>query len=252
MPRGKKEQADIAVALGDADSLIDSLEALIEKKRLIKRGTMEELLTGKRRLAGFNDEWDNRKLGEVGVFYKGRGIGKDQARSGSTPCVRYGEIYTKHNDVIRAFYSWISEETASSATRLVTGDVLFAASGETKEDIGKSVAFLNNIEAYCGGDIIVMRSEKSDPVFLGYYLNTDRIRKQKSAYAQGDAIVHIHARDLVEITGLFPPKPEQSAIAQVLSDMDAEIEALEAKLEKARAIKRGMMEELLTGRIRLV
>lgn len=277
LPPKKAEQEAIAGALSDADAWIASLEQLIAKKRRIKEGSMQALLTappsqmengkwrmenGKaaepppasqfaRRLPGFSGEWEVRTLGEVGFFLKGNGVKKDEAQSGSLPCIRYGEIYTRHRDYIKTFYSYISRQVAEGATRLKQGDILFAGSGETKAEIGKCVAFVAGGEAYAGGDIVILRPTSECPMFFGYYLNTTAIEREKASRGQGDAVVHISARALAEIPITVPPIPEQTAIATVLSEMDAEIEALEAKLAKARQIKQGMMQELLTGRTRL-
>lgn len=252
LPPTVAEQQAIATALSDADALIESLEKLLAKKRQIKQGAMQELLTGKRRLPGFEGEWETVTLGSLGSFSKGAGVTRDQAQSGTLPCVRYGEIYTSHSDCIREFYSWISVEVASTATKLRTGDLLFAGSGETKEEIGKCVAFLGNGEAYAGGDIVILRPVGCDSTYLGYALNTAPIVQQKASFGQGDAVVHISAASLARVVVRLPGKDEQTAIATILSDMDADITTLEAKLAKARAIKQGMMQELLTGRIRLV
>jgi type I restriction enzyme S subunit len=239
------EQEAIAEALSDADALIESLEQLIAKKDHIKQGAMQELLRPK-------DGWIATKLGRLGAFLKGSGIRKDEALSGDLPCVRYGEIYTKHSDYIKAFYSWISPTVAATARRLKCGDVLFAGSGETKDEIGKCVAFVDDIEAYAGGDIVILRPEKENPMFLGYYLNTAPINRQKASKGQGDAVVHLSSAALADIDLTLPPSEEQTAIAAILSDMDTEIAALEEKLAKARQLKHGMMQELLTGKIRLV
>lgn len=252
LPPTRIEQEAIAEALGDADALIESLEQLLTKKRHLKQGAMQDLLTGKRRLPGFSGEWQVRRLSDLGNFLKGRGVTKDESLSGSLACVRYGEIYTRHNDCIKEFYSWISSQVAATATRLRYGDVLFAGSGETKEEIGKCVAFVSDCETYAGGDIIILRAEKADPRFLGYYLNTAPINRQKASRGQGDAVVHISATALADIQCRLPAVAEQIAIATTISDMDAEIAALDEKLAKARDLKQGMMQELLTGRIRLV
>jgi type I restriction enzyme S subunit len=246
------EQQAIATALSDADAYIDSLEQLITKKRQIKQGVMQELLTGQRRLPGFEGEWKRMALQDLGVFIKGKGVSKAEAQSGTIPCVRYGEIYTRHYDVIRQFYSRISTDVAASATRLRRGDVMFAGSGETKEEIGKCVAFNQEFEAYAGGDIVILRQTSCDEVFLGYYLNTPAIVQQKASKGQGDAVVHISASALASIEILLPERAEQTAIATVLSDMDAELSLIDKKLLKARHLKQAMMQQLLTGKIRLV
>ena len=252
VPSSKAEQEAIAGALSDADALIESLRQLLTKKRQIKNAAMQELLTGTTRLPGFSGKWKVKRLGKLGGFLKGSGVTRDESASGSLACVRYGELYTRHNDCIKSFYSWISREVAATATRLEQGDILFAGSGETKDEIGKCAAFVDDIEAYAGGDIVVLRSKKADPGFLGYYLNTGPINRQKASKGQGDAVVHISAAALADIQCALPCITEQTAIATILSDMDAEIAALEARLSKARQIKQGMMQELLTGRTRLV
>jgi type I restriction enzyme, S subunit len=239
------EQEAIACTLSDIDALIESLDRLLTKKRQIKQGAMQELLRSK-------EEWETTNLGSLGSFTKGSGVRKDESLSGSLPCIRYGEIYTRHDDYIKHFYSWISLNVAETATRLKTGDLLFAGSGETKEAIGKCVAFINDIEAYAGGDIVILRLANSNAQFMGYYLNTSPIIRQKASKGQGDAVVHIGANALSSIQVTIPTLEEQNEIANILSDMDAEIGSIESKLAKTCKIKQGIMHELLTGRIRLV
>jgi type I restriction enzyme S subunit len=246
------EQRAISAVLSDVDGLLVGLCQLIAKKRDIKRAAMQQLLTGQTRLSGFHGEWEVKRLGEIGKFYKGSGVTKDQTRSGLLACVRYGELYTHHNDVVRSFYSWISPEVASTAVRLKAGDILFAGSGETKGEIGKCAAFVSDIEAYAGGDIIILRPDDSDPLFLGYYLNTSLVARQKACRGQGDAVVHISSSALSDIRCTLPPLAEQSAIVEVLTDMDAELAGLEQRREKTNALKHALMQELLNGRTRLI
>ncbi|HRD49589.1 MAG: restriction endonuclease subunit S [Candidatus Competibacter sp.] len=148
------EQRAIAAALSDVDALLGGLERLIAKKRDFKQADMQQLLTGQTRLPGFKGEWEVKRLGDIGTFLKGSGVRKDEAHSGNLPCIRYGEIYTHHNDHIKRFNSWISAEVAATSTRLKHGDLLFAGSGATKEEIGKCVAFVDGCEAYAGGDTV--------------------------------------------------------------------------------------------------
>jgi len=246
------EQRAIAAALSDVDSLLDGLNRLIAKKRDLKQATTQQLLTGHTRLPGFHVEWETKRLGEMGVFLKGSGVRKDEANSGDLACVRYGEIYTYHNDYIRSFNSLISSKVAATATRLHQGDLLFAGSGETKEDIGKCVAVVDDREAYAGGDIVILRLACANPMFMGYYCNTAPINAQKASRGQGDAVVHIGATALSNIEVTLPSHDEQTAIAAVLSDMDSELAALEARRDKTRDLKQAMMQELLTGKTRLV
>lgn len=248
-----EEQAAIAEALSDVDSLIFSLQRLIEKKKAIKQGAMQELLTGKKRLPGFSGEWRTYKLGELGSFDKGCGISRAESNTGNFPAVRYGELYTKHTDYVRQYYSCISGDVAQTAKRVTFGDILFAASGETKEEIGVCAAIVDRRDIFAGGDIVVFTpTTEINPIFLGTLLNMPFVQKQKSERGQGDAVVHIHADSLSEIIISMPEKNEQEAIATVIKDFNDEIEQLEKKLAKYQQIKQGMMQELLTGRIRLV
>jgi len=258
-PPDLAEQGAIAKALGDVDALIGTLDQFIAKKRDLKQAAMQQLLTppgagqaGQTRLPGFCGEWKEKRLGEIGTFTKGKGIKKDEVEADGLPCVRYGEIYTHYNDCIRGFHSFIPPEVARESQRLRKGDLLFAGSGETAEEIGKCVAFLGDEEAYAGGDIVILSPADQNSMYLGYLMNHTSVVKQKARMGQGDAVVHIRARNLAQLILRLPLLDEQTAIAEVLSDMDAELAALEQRREKTRALKQGMMQELLTGRIRLV
>lgn len=247
------EQENIAAVLSEVDELINLIEKQINKEKAIKQGAMQELLTGKRRLPGFSGEWSKCKLGSLGVFLKGTGISRNDSNSGNLPAVRYGELYTKHQNYVNSYFSHISKEVASNAQRIYRGDILFAASGETKEDIGKCSAIIYETAAYAGGDILIFRpTTQLDPVFMGTLLNMADARKQRAAQGQGDAVVHIHADALSSISIIIPNIEEQKAIAEILIGMDKEIELLKRKLEKYRQVKQGMMQQLLTGKIRLM
>lgn len=246
------EQKEVTTVLANVSSLIDMLGKQISKKKAIKQGAMQELLTGKRRLPGFEGEWNKCKLGSLGVFVKGTGISRNQSNSGNLPAVRYGELYTKHQNYVTNYFSHISEEVAANAQRVSRGDILFAASGETKEEIGKCAAIIHETDVYAGGDILVFRpATQLDPVFMGTLLNTADVCKQRAEKGQGDAVVHIHADALSSINAMIPNIEEQQAIADILLGMDKEIELLESKLGKYRQVKQGMMQQLLTGKIRL-
>ena len=280
------EQKAIAEALSDVDALIAAQEELIEKKRAIKQGAMQELLTGKKRLPGFGGkcrqerletedfnaeaqrrrgseckmtevglipvDWKVKRLGDVGSFSKGAGISRAQANSGKIPAVRYGELYTTHHNYIKRFESFISDEVAKESTQLTYGDIVFACSGETKEEIGKCAAVLGSEVAEAGGDLIILSPRTGyDSKFLAFELNAPYCALQKAAAGQGDAVVHIRRESLENLIVVVPSLAEQKAIAEVLSDMDAEISELEAQKAKFESIKQGMMQELLTGKIRL-
>lgn len=247
----RPEQRAIAAVLSDVDGLIGSLEALIAKKQAIKQAAMQQLLTGRTRLPGFEGEWETRRLGELGAFRKGKGIRRTELRDNGSACVRYGELYTLYENYVIHPVSRIPKDVAATALQIEKDELLFAGSGETAEEIGTCVAYIGEELAYAGGDIIVLTVPGQDPVYLAHLLNAPVAARQKARMAQGDAVVHICGDHLAEVEFPLPPLAEQRAIATVLTDMDAEIAALERRLAKTRSIKQGMMQQLLTGAVRL-
>ena len=200
---------------------------------------------------GFRGVWETRRLGAFATFRKGKGIRRSDLREIGARCVRYGELYTRYRNYVVDPVSRIPEDIAATALRIEKGELLLAGSGETAEEIGTCVAYIGEESAYAGGDIIVLRAPRQDPVYLAHLLNAPKAARQKARMAQGDAVVHIRGDHLAEVEVPLPSLPEQRAIAAVLSDMDAEIAALESRLDKTCAIKQGMMQQLLTGAVRL-
>lgn len=198
------------------------------------------------------EDWELKSLWEIGTFSKGGGISREESHTGDLPAVRYGELYINQHDYIRTFHSHISRELANHARLLKKGDILFTSSGETKEDIGKSVAYCDDYEVYAGGDLIILSPEDGYyPMFMGYVTNAEYVRKQKALKGQGDAVVHITAKSIGELKIAFPKFEEQRRIAKALSDIDSLIMQLDKLIEKKRAIKQGAMQQLLTGKVRL-
>jgi type I restriction enzyme S subunit len=245
------EQNSIAAALADIDDQGTILEQLIAKKETIKQGMMQQLLTGETRLPGFTEAWSTYRLVQLGVFLKGRGIKRDDVQASGVACIRYGELYTTYRTYTSATVSFVAPRVAATALPLRQGDLLFAGSGETREEIGMCVAFTGPQRAVAGGDIVVLRAPDVNPAYLAALANSPRVAAQKARLGQGDAVVHINSRELGSIEVDLPLRDEQDAIAQVLVDADSEIHALRSRLTKAKAIKQGMMQELLTGRTRL-
>jgi len=197
------------------------------------------------------EAWEAKTLDSLGTFSKGQGVRKSEAASGDLPCVRYGEIYTHHNDIIRDYNSYISRVVAYTSRRLTMGDILFAGSGETKEEIGKAVAYVGDDEAYAGGDIVILSLRSQSTEFFGYLLNSPIVTRQKASKGQGDAVVHISATSLGSVVVPVPPLPEQRAIATALSDVDGLLGGLDRLIAKKRDLKQAAMQQLLTGQTRL-
>ncbi len=251
LPPTEAEQRAIATALSDADALLGGLDRLIAKKRNLKQAVKHQLLAGQTRLPGFSGVREVRRLGEVADTLKGSGLSKDQVvPHGSRPCVLYGELFTTYDRVISTV---VSRTNSVDGCVSVAGDVLIPASTTTSGiDLATASALLEDAVAL-GGDINIIRrrSDFYDPTFLAHYLSTVR-RDQIAELTQGITIHHLYGRELRTLDLELPSLEEQIAIAAVLSDMDAEIEALEARRAKTHDLKQAMMQELLTGKTRLV
>ncbi len=196
--------------------------------------------------------WEVRTLDKFGVFSKGKGITKAELIPVGIPCIRYGEIYTVHHYIINEFHSFISENGAKESREIKKGDILFAGSGETIEEIGKSVAFIGNEKAYAGGDIIILSTNENIIVeFLSYALETDNVKRQKRRLGQGNSVVHIYSKDLSKLNIVLPPKEEQRAISNILSKMDAAINANNKLIDQKEIYKKYVEQNLLSGRKRL-
>ena len=236
----RAEQCAISTILSDADALIESLELLVTKKRKIKKGTMQELLTGRKRLPGFSGEWEVKRLGEVLQFQVGfpfSSVYFNEAEQG----VRLVKNRDLKNDDQVMFYSG----PFAQEFLVGDGDVLIGMDGDFLPCMwAKGPALLNQRVGR-----IVAHSCLS-LAFALYYLLAPL--KEIESTTSGTTVKHLSHGDIEGIEKTLPTLPEQTAIATILSDMDTEIAALKAKLSKVRQIKQGMMQELLTGRIRLV
>ncbi|MDE3234514.1 MAG: restriction endonuclease subunit S [Bacteroidota bacterium] len=197
-------------------------------------------------------DWTVMPLGTLGSFSKGKGILKEQVISDGLPCIRYGEIYTTHDFIIKEFKSFISDDVAAESKEIENGDILFAGSGETIEEIGKAVAYIGSEKAYAGGDVIILSTKKDvNPECLSYALETDFVKRQKRVLGQGNSVVHIYPSDLSKVKIILPPLPEQKNIAQVLSTADAAIHTNEKLIAQKELRKKWLMQQLLTGKKRL-
>jgi len=251
LPPTRAEQEAIAAALSDADALIESLEHLIAKKRQVKQGAMQELLTGKKRLPGFSGEWEVKRLGELAEIH-----------SGGTPSTIRPEywdgdiLWCTPTDItaLRGF-KYLSDTSRkistlglkSSSAEMIPANSIVMTSRAT---IGECA--INQVPVSTNqGFKNFIPFDNVDVEFLYYLLVTKK--QDFISLCGGSTFLEVGKTQLASFEIQLPAvKAEQTAIAAILSDMDAELFALEAKLAKARQVKQGMMQELLTGRIRLV
>lgn len=251
-----REQESIAEALSDANALVESLELLIAKKRELKQSAMQELLTGKTRLPGFSAVWNVKRLGDLGSTFGGlSGKRKSDFGNGHSRYITFMNIMT--NVVIdRSTFEQVNISSTESQNRVAKGDLFFNGSSETPEEVGMCAVLTEEVQdvylnSFCFG-FRFSEEANADGLYLAYYFRSGKGRKLLRSLAQGAIRYNLSKSALLKVAFPLPLLPEQTAIAAVLSDMDAEIAALEAKAAKARHVKQAMMQELLTGKVRLV
>ncbi len=235
-PPTKAEQAAISEALSDADALIESLEKLITKKRQIKQGAMQELLTGKKRLPGFSGEWEVKKLGDVAEVIMGQSPTSINYNTKGTglPLIQGNADIVDRQTIIRVFTSDVTRNGKC-------GDILMSVRAPVGE-VSRAV-----FDVCLGRGVCAIRSANH---FIYHYL----IAQEPSwaRLSKGSTFDSVNSADVKAFAIYLPvDSKEQSAIAEILMDMDSEIEVLEVKLVKARKIKHGIMHNLLTGKIRV-
>lgn len=230
----KEEQQAISIVLSDTDNLILSLEKLIDKKELIKRGVMQELLTGEKRLDGFNSKWNEDNLGELFDITAGGDLASEYYSSHRNEKYKY-EIYS---NTINNFgiYGFTSKPRHEKNTITVTA----------RGTIGYAISRSEEYDAI--GRLLVLKPKKRlDCYFISQYIN-----QMINFTVESTGVPQLTAPQISKYIITYPEYKEQKAIANILLDMDKEIEALQKKLDKYKKIKEGMMEELLTGKRRLV
>ena len=250
IPPTTSEQRAIAEALSDADVLIESLDQLIGKKRQIKQGAMQELLTGKRRLPGFGREWSTITMRDVLTMPATYGIVTAGAFiQNGVKMLRGGDIF---DGSINNELPMVSLEKSAeySRTVLTKNDVVIAlvgypgASAKIPDELIGS-----NISRAVG---LLRLNDRVSPDYLVCMLNSPDGRRMVLAPSAGSAQQVVNLAALNKLQFSIPVREEQEAIASIFNEMDTELAVLESRLTKARQIKQGMMQELLTGRIRLI
>ena len=254
------EQVAIAKALSDIDALIESLEQLLAKKRQIKQGAMQELLTGQRRLPGSEGENLKTFLGKLGSCHRGVAYNPTADLSvGDTPqSVRLLRSNNVQGSTIQLDgLQYVNDRCVSVQQVLREDDVVICTANGSRDLVGKAARFsIDDGQRYTFGAFMGCYRpaiDKIDPVFAHYLFQTNEYRSQIGIFLAGSSINNLSPSAIEATEVCVPPtRAEQTAIAATLSDMDAELTALEARLAKTRLLKQGMAQALLTGRIRLV
>ncbi|WP_338413185.1 restriction endonuclease subunit S [uncultured Sphaerotilus sp.] len=244
------EQRAIAEALSDVDALLAGLDRLIAKKRHLKQAAAQQLLTGQTRLPGFGGKWERLYLGNMLTVKATYGIvTAGEFKSNGIPMVRAGDIKVGR---IGRDMPFVSHEKSAEYERTVLrrNDVVIALVGYPGEAARVPVSLEGaNISRAVG---LLRLNSRIMPDYLVSYLNSPVGRRMVLAPSAGSAQLVVNLAELNKLRFSLPPVPEQTAIAAVLSDMDAELSALETRRDKTRALKQAMMQELLTGRTRLI
>lgn len=259
IPKARAEQKRIAQVFRDADDLIATLERLIAKKHAIKQGMMQQLLTGRTRLPGFTGSWAGVTLGDHVSYVKTVALSRAQLDSESpTRYLHYGDVHTRSSVTLDAASESMPRASADllrTAGRLQPGDLVFADASEDPDGVGKSVEIstVPSEGVVPGLHTIAARFDKAVLAdgFKAYLQFIPAFREALLKLAAGTKVLATTRSYISSVVVSLPSTDEQQAIAQVLIDADVEIEALRARLAKARAIKTGMMQQLLTGRTRL-
>ena len=254
-----RETAKIGGLLAKKHCLVELLRE--ERTALIGRAVTRGLEpdaptreTGIEWLGPIPVHWELPELGRIGDFRKGRGGTKlDESETG-IPCVRYGDLYTCHDHFVHRARSCVTPEVAGDYTSLRYGDVLFAASGETVEDIGKSAVNLLRSEAVCGGAIILFRSQRDCvPGFMGYAMDAPHAAYQKATMGRGFTVAHIYIPQLRQLRIPLPPPREQRMIADHLNretrKLDALIEKIGRAIDRLLEYRNEVISAAITGRI---
>ena len=253
------EQRAIAAALSDVDALLGGLDRLIAKKRDLKQAAMQQLLTGQTRLPGFSGAWEVKRLGDVGRCLRGVSYRGDVDLS--THDTPHTKRLLRSNNIQNAVVvtdevQFVNAARVSSHQVLQQDDILICMANGSKALVGKAGIFtLSDGHEYTFGAFMGCfrtKSTEANPVFVFYLFLTARYRDYINNLLAGSSINNLRPSSIESLEFSTPLLPEQAAIAAVLSDIDAELAALEARRDKTRDLKQAMMQELLTGRTRLV
>ena len=248
----KEQQVEIAELLWASDDVIQKDVRLLRSAENHLDSEIEHILHGVE-IAGktitevlleLSAHFPVVALGECGEIVKGKGIPKSDVVQSGLPCVRYGELYTRHHRVIRECKSFISEASAARALRLVKNDVLFAGSGEKITEIGKSAAFISNEETYAGSDIVVFRPHKMDGAYLGYLMNSQLVRHQLNKFGTGATVMHIYKSDLEKIKIPLTDFDRQIEIGKRFERLSTNVGCVNEKITCSKSLHKSLINKV--------
>ncbi|MBE5047785.1 restriction endonuclease subunit S [Alistipes onderdonkii] len=249
------EQRKIAEVLGVWDEAIEKQARLIEKLDLRKRGLMQRLLSAKLRLPGFSEPWKKVKLGDIGDTYNGlSGKNKDDFEYGNAQFIPYINVFSNER-IDTNNLGCVQIEPNEQQNTVKYGDIFFTVSSETPDEVGMASVLLEHLDntylnSFCFGYRLNDFSTLN-PFFAAYLFRTEHFRNYMSVLAQGSTRFNISKKEVMKLKIDLPTIEEQTAIAEVLTAADREIELAKEKLDRLRRQKRGLMQQLLTGKKRV-
>lgn len=249
------EQRKIAEVLGVWDEAIEKQARLIEKLDLRKRGLMQRLLSAKLRLPGFSEPWKKVKLGDIGDTYNGlSGKNKDDFEYGNAQFIPYINVFSNER-IDTNNLGCVQIEPNEQQNTVKYGDIFFTVSSETPDEVGMASVLLEHLDntylnSFCFGYRLNDFSTLN-PFFAAYLFRTEHFRNYMSVLAQGSTRFNISKKEVMKLKIDLPTIEEQTAIAEVLTAADREIELAKEKLDRLRRQKRGLMQQLLSGKKRV-
>jgi|LakMenEpi03Aug12_release.lakeMendotaPanAssembly.Ray.scaffolds.fasta_scaffold255146_2 type I restriction enzyme S subunit len=236
------EQRKIAEILRTWDEAIETAEAELKAKQERKRWLITMVM---------RKSYGTKSVSQFGTLKKGGAILREKLRSEGVPVVLYGDIYTKYSEIVTRLISRVDASAVVDGVKLNSGDIVFAGSGETAEEIGKCIAYVGEEAAFAGGDVVILSNHGQDPRYLGYALNSEDAIRQKMRLGQGSSVMHLYKDDVASIKIPLPPISDQRKVGEILSEADTDIELINQRINVLRAQKRGLMQKLLTGEVRV-
>ncbi|OUO64494.1 restriction endonuclease subunit S [Collinsella sp. An268] len=248
IPQSKAEQRLIGAFFRELDDLIALHQRKLDHLKLQKRGLLQKMFpknganVPEVRFPGFTDPWEQRKLGEICSFSKGRGYSKDDLRESGTPIILYGRLYTQYETRIKEVDTFATEGYGSMFS--VGNEVIVPASGETAEDIAVASS-VRSAGIILGGDLNIVRPDRRvDQDFLALGITYGRTHRELSKRAQGKSVVHLHGTDIAEVDFAFPSREEQSAIASAILAFDDLIALHQRKLDHLKLQKKALLQQM--------
>ena len=200
------------------------------------------------------EHWVVRRMASLGVFSKGGGISRDNLLEEGEPAILYGDIYTKYNYFAEDIKNHVSKKVALASVEVHKNELLMTGSGETKEDIGKTIVFLGN-KAYAGGDVIIFKQDNNNSSFLSYALNSSYAKNFRYKESKGEIVVHIYANAVRQLYLALPDITEQNSIVEYLNNkvgiIDSEICVVRKQISLLQERKQIIINDVVTGKVKV-